>query len=98
MQNIKNGEALKQIFQETCEAPVKNRLDRSLSGVIQNLAFGKDERKTLKPKHAASLSYQRKLLELHEMLHVSPHLEINFKHRKSWKLFFFFSQDSILEK
>lgn len=96
MQNIKHGEVLKQIFQETCEAPAENRLDRSLSGVIRNLAFGKEERKNLKPRHAASWSYQRELLELCEMLQVNPCLEINFKYKKSWN--FFFPQNSVLEK
>lgn len=75
-------------FQETFEAPVNNRADRILSGVTENLAFAKEEGKKLKPKHEASLSYQRKLLELHEMLRINPHLEINFRYKKSWNFFF----------
>lgn len=71
---IKHGEELKWIFQEPSEASVKNRSDRSLSGAIQNLFFGREERTNLEHSHAANLSYQRELLELHDLLHISPYL------------------------
>lgn len=64
---------------------------------MQNLAFGKEERTNVKRNHAAHLSYQRELLELHELLHINPHLEVNFKCKKNWKYLIFsgFSSGSI---
>lgn len=80
--NVKHGEELKNC-PEPSGASVQNRSDGSLSGAM--LAFSKEERPNLEHNHAAGLRYQRELLELHELLHINPYLEVNFKCKKSWK-------------
>lgn len=93
MLNSDHSEALKQIFQETCEAPVKNRLDKKLSRVIQNHAFSKEEKgkNNLNPNvQPACISKGNCLNFLIVCWCISPHLEVSFKYKESWKSFFFF--------
>lgn len=82
MPSSDHSEALKQIFQETCEAPVKNKLDKNLSRVIQTRAFSKEKKGKNNLNPNVQLACVTKGNCLNSMIAcwcINPHLEMSFK-------------------